>query len=138
MSSSLNIGLLAYYVDRSKVFVRVPNERGRWLLTDRCVVEVDCPYCEAISGEPCRGVTRDSNGKKVPHLPIRYHVGTHYHRRDAWGAKAGRFSRHHAPPHKLHLTAADLADLQREPVDELLQDPVDIDVIVTPKEPSDG
>ena len=41
---SLNIGVIAYGVDPSMVFVRVPNERGRWMLVDRSVVEVDCPH----------------------------------------------------------------------------------------------
>jgi len=40
---AMHIGLVAYGIDGphpSLVFVRVPTERGRWVLTDRCVVEV--------------------------------------------------------------------------------------------------
>lgn len=49
--SGLTIGLTAYTVNPTMVFVRVPTERGRYVLTDRCVVEVDCPVCGAVTGE---------------------------------------------------------------------------------------
>lgn len=54
------------------VFVRIPNERARWVLTDRCVVEVECSLCKSIVGEPCKG----RGGQ--------YWAGTHYVRRNAW------------------------------------------------------
>lgn len=58
--------------DPARAFVRVPNEPGRWVYTDRCVVEVPCPHCEAAIGEPCHNGT----GK--------YWAGTHYRRRERW------------------------------------------------------
>lgn len=55
--------------DPGKAFVRIPNEPGRWVLTDRCVVEMECPVCMAAIGEPCH----NRRGK--------YGVGTHAYRR---------------------------------------------------------
>jgi hypothetical protein len=57
--------------DASRVFVRVPNEPGRWLLTDKCVALVPCEVCGAIAGEPC--INRHK----------RYTIGTHFARRYA-------------------------------------------------------
>lgn len=42
------------------IFVAVPDERGRYLRTDRSVVICGCPMCHSIKGEPCRG--RDGYG----------------------------------------------------------------------------
>ena len=67
--------------DPSKAFVKVPNERGRWMLTDRCVVEVECSFCGAGVGEPC--FTRGAG------IHRRYVVGTHYVRRLDWKARHG-------------------------------------------------
>lgn len=110
MSQSLSIGLIAYGLDERRVFVRVPNERGRWVFVDRCVVEVDCPHCRAVAGEPCRA--RESNqlrGEFSPN-PVRYHVGVHVCRKKAWSDKAGfRFPNRHTPPHKPRITAEDMA-----------------------------
>lgn len=65
------IALVAYEAwPRGRVFVRVPGEAGRYMLTDRCVLEVACPHCEAAKGEPCYNPT---NGN--------YWVGTHAARR---------------------------------------------------------
>jgi hypothetical protein len=61
--------------DPKKAFVRVPDEPGRWIYADRCVVEVPCSQCEAAIGEPCKG---RYSGK--------YWVDTHYRRRNAWAA----------------------------------------------------
>lgn len=36
------------------VFVAIPNERGRYLRTDKSVVLVPCPACKAVKGEPCQ------------------------------------------------------------------------------------
>jgi hypothetical protein len=73
---SLQIGVHAYECLPGLVFVRVPNERGRYMLVDRCVAEVDCPHCHSIAGEPCHK-TR-FGGNRV------YCVGTHAWRRSAW------------------------------------------------------
>lgn len=53
--------------DPNRVFVAIPNERGRYLYTHRSVVLVACPYCKATVGEPC---------KNRGH----YNAGVHYHR----------------------------------------------------------
>ena len=67
------ISLVAFEArNPSKAFVRVPNESGRWVYTDRCVVEVHCPTCGAVIGEPC------NNGRG------KYTAGTHYTRRNLW------------------------------------------------------
>lgn len=68
------IRLVAYDDRGDLVFVAVPNERGRYMRTHRSVVEVPCPACSAVCGEPCKG-----------HL-VTYSVGTHYKRRKAWSA----------------------------------------------------
>lgn len=136
--SALTIGLIAYAVDPSKVFVRVPNERGRWMLVDRSVVEVACPHCDAIAGEPCRQVRTSWRQLGKTHDPIRYHSGVHVARKRAWQEATGlRFPARRAKPHKLHIRAAELGELQRPPPDlvEPVQ-PADIDVEVTPKETS--
>ncbi|HEY3434283.1 MAG TPA: hypothetical protein VGK41_01385 [Solirubrobacterales bacterium] len=125
---SLNIGVVAYGVDPSMVFVRVPNERGRWMLVDRCVVEVDCPYCKAVAGEPCRKVARYGRGLEL-HDPIRYGVSVHVTRREAWQKATGhRFPAKRAAPHKLRIRAEELGDIQAA-----AEDQPDIDIKVTPR-----
>lgn len=102
--SMSRIGLVAYCaLPPHLVFVRVPNEPGRWLLTDRCVVDVACPVCHMQAGEPC--VSRPGSR--------RYGVGTHADRRDA--AKR-RFKYQPRPQHKPHLSTNDLRDARAEPV----------------------
>ena len=46
---------LVAYADKDPAFafVGVPNEKGRYMRTARCVVEVCCPACKAAIGEPC-------------------------------------------------------------------------------------
>ena len=84
--------------DPDKVFVKVPNERGRWMRTDLCVIAVECPQCNAHKGEPCK-----HNGK--------YWVGTHYVRRRA----AHHVSYHKTPEERRemqirYLDEADFSD----------------------------
>lgn len=144
---SLNIGVIAYGIDPSMVMVRVPNERGRWLLTDRCVVEVDCPLCGAVAGEPCRrwlNTWRRANVMDKREPPpaecLRYGVGVHVVRKEAAQQKFG--GGHWAsrqPPHKLRLSAHDLAELQREP--EPLPEPekpYEADFEITRKSPEES
>lgn len=64
--------------DPAKAFVRVPNEPGRWVYTDRGVVEVSCEICGSVRGELC--ISR----------PGKYIAGTHYCRRIDWKRKHGR------------------------------------------------
>lgn len=57
------------------ILVAVPNERGRYVRTDRSVALVTCPDCGAQVGEPClsRGLPGDAAAL--------YCGGTHYARR---------------------------------------------------------
>lgn len=76
------ISLVAYEereggVPTGWIFVKVPNERGRYMRTLRCVVEVSCPECAAVPGEPCRGSVQTSDG---------YMVNPHYRRSKTWTA----------------------------------------------------
>jgi hypothetical protein len=48
----------------------VPDERGRYVRTDKSVALVECPHCKAMVGEPCRRVHGDGYG-----------AGTHADRR---------------------------------------------------------
>lgn len=57
----------------SMVFVAIPNERGRYIRTDKSVVQVSCSLCRATVGEPCK--THSSTGDG-------YGCGTHAVRRD--------------------------------------------------------
>lgn len=98
METIAGIGLIAYGITGTHIMVRVPNERGRWLLTDRCVCEVSCRWCGAGVGEPCHN-NRGGSAR-------RYHVGTHVSRRDD---ALGKFGRGPRPPHKLRLSPTDLA-----------------------------
>lgn len=41
------------YEEQSWIFVAVPNEKGRYVRTDRCVAYATCPQCKATVGEPC-------------------------------------------------------------------------------------
>lgn len=87
MSVTPKISLIAFEArNPSKAFVQVPNERARWVLTDRCVVEVPCSHCKATVGEPCKRSGGDGYG-----------VDTHYVRRHAWQAKATRKTRSEIP-----------------------------------------
>lgn len=52
-----------------EIFVAVPDERGRYMRTHVCVALVECTYCHAGVGEPCRSLTK------------RYSAGTHVDRR---------------------------------------------------------
>lgn len=75
MSRLPQIALVAWEdrINAGKVFVRVPNEHGRYVRTDMCVVQVECEMCKAAIGEPCHNRKRDK----------RYWAGTHSVRRQA-------------------------------------------------------
>ena len=78
MSVTPSIKLVGYE-DRvgGFVFVAVPDERGRYVRTDRSVALVPCPLCRSIKGEPCK-------------LSQGYSGGTHAARRTAAGKYKGR------------------------------------------------
>ena len=123
---------------------RIPNERGRWLLVDRAVVEVDCRWCGAVAGEPCRRYqpgerSRRRNGvpeETIPPESLRYGVAVHVRRKEDAKAKhgGGKYAVR-IPPYKLRIRADELAELQSDPR-EFWHEPEaapDIDVPVTPK-----
>jgi hypothetical protein len=85
------------------VFVAVPDERGRYLRTDRSVVLVACDHCRAVKGEPCKG--RQGYGG-----------GTHVARRVAAGRYRGEpvddiVQPVEVPTVTLHLRAGPAIDL---------------------------
>lgn len=61
------------------IFVAVPNERGRYLRTDRSVALVECPVCGSMQGEPCKTIDEGV-----------YVGATHYGRRNRCKEKYGR------------------------------------------------
>lgn len=68
------------------IFVAVPDERGRYVRTDRSVAYVACPQCLAMVGEPCK---RDTG---------RYAGVTHHRRRTAATDHLRRERRQHEVP----------------------------------------
>lgn len=123
------IGLVAYGIDGPNpnlVFVRVPTERGRWVLTDRCVVEVPCSRCGAIVGEPCRR----NWGFRFRTKALSHGAGTHADRRTAWQLIKHTKLWHTTP--KLRLRAEDYT----APTDPHPDDAYPVEVI--PKEPDHG
>lgn len=113
MAVEPRISLISYACTPTKVFVRIPNERGRWTLTDRCVVEMPCPTCGAVMGEPCftnypttkRGIPNDWAGNR------RYGASTHYTRRDAYQIKRGHgHAKRHPEGAKPRVNLSDLQE----------------------------
>ena len=78
MSVTPSIKLVSYE-DRvgGFIFVAVPDERGRYIRTDRSVALVACPMCRSIRGEPCK-------------LSQGYSGSTHALRRTAAGKYRGQ------------------------------------------------
>jgi len=73
------IRLVAYEArDNAFIFVAIPDQRGRYVRTDRSVAFVSCSQCRATVGEPCKGRNGDGYGSL-----------THYVRRNEarkfWG-----------------------------------------------------
>jgi hypothetical protein len=56
MSVTPRVSLVAWE-DRQAgfIFVAVPDERGRYLRTDRSVAVCECRHCGSLVGEPCKG-----------------------------------------------------------------------------------
>lgn len=139
MTASLNIGLVAYHAVGNLAFVRVPSERGRYMLTDLCVIAVACPNCGAVIGEPCRS-GHWNDGKPYPrwaNQPARAGHGTSVHvgRKAAADAKFGRgWKRTLLAHYRLHLSAGDIeAAMTDAPAPACPEEPVDIDFPVTRK-----
>lgn len=47
------------------IFVAVPDQRGRYLRTDRSVIVCGCPQCGALVGEPCKSKQGYGGGTHV-------------------------------------------------------------------------
>ncbi|KAF1008936.1 MAG: hypothetical protein GAK28_00568 [Luteibacter sp.] len=135
MTASLNIGLTAYHAVGNLAFVKVPSERGRYMLTDLCVIAVACAECGAVIGEPCRayhGLTYWE--KRFPDKkPSGHTVTVHYKRKHAADEKLGRGWKKTVLAHyRLRLAAGDIeAAMAHLPDSEPEPAPIDIDVPVT-------
>lgn len=135
MTGSLKIGLTAHLVVGNLVFVKVPSERGRYMLTDMCVLVVPCPVCGAIVGEPCRRFyglkywDRLMPGEK----PMAHGVTVHYRRKqDAKNKHSHAYVRRVAEHYRVRVSAGDIeAALRDAPVPPPEPDPIDHDVPVT-------
>lgn len=92
MAVAPSISLVAYE-DRTGnfVFVKIPNERGRYLKTHRCVIYVHCPdtKCASIPGEPCKSTAVQSRSADG------YHTSVHVSRARLFEARYGRKRRPH-------------------------------------------
>lgn len=141
MTATLSIGLVAYHAVGNLAFVKVPSERGRYLLTDLCVIAVACPNCGAVIGEPCRSGSW-YNGQ--PTLRWNRGIGTqghgtsvHVDRKRAADQKYGRgWKRTVLARYKLHLSVGDIeAAMAEAPVTKIAGDeppPIDFDVTRKP------
>lgn len=49
------------------IFVGVPDQRGRYLRTDKSVALVACPMCRALQGEPCRAGSKHDGYSATTH-----------------------------------------------------------------------
>lgn len=63
------------------IFVAIPDQRGRYVRTDRSVAFVGCPDCGAVVGEPCRNRSGDGYGGTT-------HVYRRVAARKFWGRPA--------------------------------------------------
>lgn len=134
MTPTLNIGLVAYHAVGNLAFVKVPNERGRYMLTDLCVIAVPCPNCGAMVGEPCLAWS------KWQERPRRYGCGVHIGRKSAADAKYGRgWKRTVLAQYRLRVAAGDIAAAMADaPPLVALEEGPDVDFPVTPKEVPDA
>lgn len=139
MAATLNITLIAYHAVGNLAFVKVSSERGRYMLTDLCVIAVPCPYCGALIGEPCRSGSWH-NGEPSLRWMTRPSInghGTSVHcaRKSAADAKYGRgWKRTVLAHYKLHLEAGDIASAMADaPAPAEPETGVDIDFQVTRK-----
>lgn len=145
MTPTLNIGLVAYHAVGNLAFVKVPSERGRYMLTDLCVIAVPCPMCGAMTGEPCR---RGSWYNGQPYLTRMgadarnggHGCGVHVARKSAADAKYGRgWKRTVLAQYRLRVAAGDIAAAMADaPPLVALEEGPDVDFPVTPKEVPDA
>jgi hypothetical protein len=141
MSATLNIGLTAYYVTGGLVFVKVPSERGRYMLTDMSVIAVDCPHCGAMIGEPCRrGMWRNKQlWVSTIHLhenqrPNSHGIGVHCVRKTEARRVHGFGWQKKFAAYKVKLGTADVAEAMTDaPELQLAEEGTDLDVPVSRK-----
>lgn len=88
---------VAYEALKHLVFVRIPDERGRWALLPQCVLQRVCPQCKAPIGVPCMGATG-------------------YWTSDVHAVRRGYHRLRGARPIKLRLDARTLALVEREAI----------------------
>lgn len=83
MSVTPSIKLVAFE-DRPGgfIFVAIPDERGRYVRTDRSVALVACPLCKAIRGEPCKTGHRHEGYGGTTHAALRTAAGKYKGRQD--------------------------------------------------------
>ena len=82
MSVTPRISLVAYEArDPAFIFVAIPDQRGRYVRTDRSVAFVDCMECGAVVGEPCQGRSGDGYGGAT-------HVWRRVAARKFWGQRS--------------------------------------------------
>jgi hypothetical protein len=135
MTASLNIGLTAYHVVGNLAFVKVPSERGRYMLTDLCVTVVPCPTCNAVVGEPCRRYygLRYWDRHFPEEKPLAHGVAVHVPRKLAAAKKYGRgYARRLATQFKVRLAAEDVVAAMADapdPNDPPAADDIDVPVI---------
>ena len=141
MSATLNIGLTAYYVTGGLVFVKVPSERGRYMLTDMSVIAVECPNCGAMIGEPCRrGMWRNKQlWVSTIHLhedqkPNSHGIGVHCDRKVAARRVHGFGWQKKFAAYKVKLDMADVNEAMTEAPDlQPADEAQSIDFEVTPR-----
>ena len=69
MSVTPRITLVAFeHRNTGFIFVASPDQRGRYLRTDKSVALVGCPQCGALVGEPCKGATGDRWSSTTHHV----------------------------------------------------------------------
>lgn len=54
-----------------RIFVPDPMQRGRYILTHKCVAQVACPQCRSMVNEPCKGAA-GSNYTSSTHVARQY------------------------------------------------------------------
>lgn len=81
MTVTPRISLVAFE-DRNQdfIFVAVPNERGRYVRTDKSVAHAACEQCGAVAGEPCKRNGGDGYGGTT-------HVVRRIAARKYWGSQ---------------------------------------------------
>lgn len=92
MSVTPTIKLVAYEDRQGNfVFVGVPDERGRYLRTDKSVVLVSCSVCKSAAGEPCKfsqGYTAGTHAARRSEANRRFGYGFRPADAEAYDAEA--------------------------------------------------